>query len=156
MSQESIQQNEVVGTRGIERGERNADIPKSGHQRYLELGGIINEKNYQRARDEIDKMKETCTLDRKNPQIRNWIGQALGIARHAGIELKGSEDAPDKRIVLYVILHNNAQLKDVYHPGKMSDQQIFGEVLRILGDADSLAKLIKACPGVSSEYERGE
>ena len=39
---------------------------------------------------------------------------------------------------------------------KNPNQRIFGEVLRMLGDADSLDKLIKTYPNISFKYEKGK
>jgi hypothetical protein len=131
-----------------------ADILENSYQHYLELGGVINEKDYQSA---LDRMHNARVLDRKNPQISSSILQVMGIARHAEIKLNDLEDASDPRIVLYVILRNDIKPEDVeYHHSQMSDQRIFGEVLRTLGDADSLDKLIKTYPNISFEYERGK
>lgn len=127
-------------------------MSKSGHQRYLELGGIINEEDYQSALDRIGS-----ALDRKNPSVRASITQAMGIAEYAGIKLSGPEDGFDPRVVLYVILRNDVRPEGVkYHHSQMSDQRIFGEVLRMLGDVESLDKLIKAFPNISFKYKRGE
>ena len=149
MSKESFE-NKVVETQGIKEGTNL----ENSYQRYLELGGIINEKDYQSA---LDRMSKTRTLDRKDPQVRTRIRRVSGIARHVGIELNNSEDVLDPKIVLYEILRSDTQPKDVkYHHSQMSDEPIFGEVLRILGDADSLDKLIKAYPNISFKYKRGE
>lgn len=126
-------------------------MSKSGHQRYLELGGIINEEDYQSA---LDRMINMSTLNRENPRVR----QAVDIARYSGIKLNDSKSGVfDPRVVLYVILRNDIRPEGVkYHHDQMSDQRIFGEVLRMLGDAASLDKLIKAFPNISFKYERGE
>ncbi len=129
---------------------------ENSHQSYLELGEIVNEKDYQSA---LDRMNKTFTLDRNNPQVRSSIQQALGVARYAKIELNDndSEGTLDPRIVLYVILRNDINLANVkHHHSQISDQRIFGEVLRMLGDVDSFDKLIKAYPNISFKYERGK
>lgn len=124
----------------------------NSHQRYLELGGIINEADYQSA---LDRANRIHALDRKNPQARCSIQQALGMARYAKITLNDPEGVLDPKIALYVILRSDVRPKDVkYHHSQMSDQRIFGEVLRMLEDADSLDKLIKAYPNISFKYER--
>lgn len=149
MSKESFEK-KIVDTQGIKEGTNL----ENSYQRYLELGGVINEKDYQSA---LDRMNKTHTLDRKNPQVRNSIQQALGIARYAEIKLNDSEDVLDPKIVLYEVLRNDTQPKGMgYHYSQMSDQRIFGEVLRMLGDVDSLDKLIKAYPNISFKYKRGE
>lgn len=132
-----------------------ADIPdtekeEDSYARYLKLGGVINEKDYQKA---IDQTLEP-TLDRHDPEVRNRISQAEEIARHAGIRLNNLEKVLDPRVLLYVLLRSDVKPKDVkYHHSQMSDQKIFGEVLRMYEDADSLNKLIKAYPGISFDYK---
>ncbi len=135
-----------------ESPEKTVDVFEDNYQRYLELGGIINEKDCQSALDRMGKV-----LDETEPSVRASISQAKGIAEHAGIKLRGSIDSLDPKIVLYVILRLDINPEGVkYHHSQMSDQRIFGEVLRMLGDIDSLEKLIKAYPNISFKYERGE
>ena len=123
-------------------------MPRKSYQRYIELGGIINEKDYQSALDRIGN-----TLNRKEWPVRVSILQAMGIAEYARIELSSPENDLDPRVALYVILRNDVRPESVkYHHGQMSDQCIFGEVLRILEDADSLDKLIKVFPNISFKY----
>ena len=129
------------------------------YRRYLELGGIINETDYQSAIDRMDRMR---LLEGMGPQVRSSeilsrVEQAKGIARYSGIELSDSGDIPDPRIVLYVILRGDTRPEGVrHHHSRMSDKRIFGEVLRMLGDIDSFDKLVKAHPHISFKYERGE
>ena len=52
------------------------------YRRYLELGGIINEKDYRSA---IDRMNRPRLLEGMGPQIRNSIMQAREMAEYAGI-----------------------------------------------------------------------
>ena len=131
-----------------------ADIVENNYQRYLGLGGIINENDYQSA---LDRMNSVHTLDRKDPQVIDSIQQVVDMARYAKIILSDLKDVLDPRVVLYVILRLDTKPEDVeYHHSQMSDQRIFGEVLRMLGDASSLDKLIKAYPNISFKYERGK
>lgn len=142
----------TVDTQGIEEGTNSEN--ENNYQHYLELGGIINEKDYRSA---LDRMDNARVIDRENPQVKNFISQVLGMARYAEIELNNSEDVPDPKVALYVILRGDTGPKDVkYHHDQMSDQRVFGEVLRMSGDADSLDKLIKAYPNISFEYKRGK
>lgn len=131
-----------------------ADTFENNYQHYVELGGIINEKDYQSA---LGRMNNTSTLGRRSPQIIDSIQQAVNTARYAGIELKDSGDVLDPKIRLYVILRLDVRPEGVeHHHSQMGDQRIFGEVLRMLGDADSLDKLVKAYPNISFKYERGK
>lgn len=145
-------ENKSAVTQDIKEKETGGAL--ENYQRYLELGGIINEKDYQNT---IDRMNKTHTFNRTDPRVRNKIWQAEGMARYARIELNNSEDDLDPKIVLYVILRSDVRPEGVeYHHSQMSDQCIFGEVLRMLGDADSLDKLVRAYPNISFKYKREE
>jgi hypothetical protein len=126
---------------------------KKNYQSYLALGGIINETDYRNA---FDRTRSSHLLDRKHSKvIRGVISQVLEMAKYADITLHDSEYVPDPRIVLYVTLRNDAKPKDVnYHHSQMSDQQLFGEVLIMLGDSGSFNKLIKAYPNISFIYKK--
>lgn len=141
--------------------EKTVDIPENNYQRYLELGGNINKKDYQSV---IDRINNAFTLDGGDPEIRSRISQAEGMARYAGIKLNDSKDALDpsailldSRVVLYVILRSDVMSKGVIcHHSQMTDQRLFVEALRMLGDTDSLDKMFKAYPNISFKYERGK
>lgn len=128
------------------------------YSRYLELGGIINEKDFRGAIFQMHSMRmmlERGGLEARTYGILSRAEQAKGIARYSGIELSDSRDTPDPRIVLYVILRGDTRPEGVnYHHDQMSDQRIFGEVLRMLGDEDSFNKLVKAHPHISFKYQR--
>jgi len=124
------------------------------YRRYLEWGGIINETDYRSA---IDRMPGMCRIImfESSSSMLSRVEQVKGIARYSGFELSDSEDTLDPRIVLYVILRGDIRPEGVkYHHDQMSDQRIFGEVLRMLGDTDSFDKLVKAHPHISFKYER--
>ncbi|MBI2068837.1 MAG: hypothetical protein HYT67_01900 [Candidatus Yanofskybacteria bacterium] len=126
-----------------------------GYRCYLELGGIINETDFRSA---IGRMPDMCRIIvfENSGSIQSRVGQVREIAKYSGIELRGPEYILDPRIVLYVILRGDTRPEGVkYHHGQMSDQRIFGEVLRMLGDVDSFDKLVKAHPHISFEYKRG-
>lgn len=115
------------------------EAPKenSRYNQYREFGGIINEKDYESA---LARAQDIGTVPEKIP-----IRQAEHIAEFAGIELRNIKDAIDSRAVLYAILRTDTKTKEVeYHHSQMSDQRIFAEALRMLGDTDALAKLINA------------
>ena len=83
------------------------------------------------------------------------IRQSEFMARVAGIALRNSKDAIDQRTMLYGILRTDANLKGTeYHHCQMSDQHLFAEVLRMLGDVDSLNKLITTHPHISFDWNR--
>src|SRR3990167_9251575 len=115
-------ENKAVDTQGVGK-EATPENLENNYQRYLELGGIINEEDYRSA---LDRMNNA--LDKKSPEIRNSIQQAVDIARHTKTELNDSEDVLDPKIMLYVILRFDVKPEDVeHHHSQMSDQRIFGE-----------------------------
>lgn len=103
---------------------------KKSYQRYQELGGVINEKDYRNAKDALERANGATTLS------TTQIQQAENIAEHAEIEFINTEDSLDKRLILYGILHDIKpwEVKD-------SDYRIFREALRVLDDTDALDKL---------------
>ncbi len=118
------------------------------YQRYLELGGIINENDYDSA---LLRAGNTTTLDKTR------TAQAENIARFAGIELCDTEDSLDPITVLYGILRADIRPEKVrHHHSQMSDQRLFAEALRMLEDAEALNKLIRAHPNISFDYSRGD
>lgn len=124
------------------------------YRRYLGLGGIINENDYQSAIDRMPGIRRLVMLE-SSGSVQSRVEQAKGIAQYSGIKLNDPGDAPDPRIILYVILRGDTRPEGVkYHHDQMSDQRIFGEVLRMLGDTDSFDKLVKAHPHISFKYER--
>ena len=113
---------------------------KYSYQRYRELGGIIYEKNYQRA---LDRARHTVTLDNEK-----LVGQAEFIAGKSGFTLHNSRGALDQRTILYGILRTDANPGVKYHHSQMGDQQLFAEALKMLEDEGSLKKLIEAHPNI--------
>ena len=110
------------------------------YNKYQELGGIINEKDYVRV---LEKVKKTATFN------RTLIQQAENITEYAGIVLENSGGV-DPRVKLYVVLRADNKPKDVkYHHSQMPDQRLFAEALRMLRDVDSLNKVIAAYPNIS-------
>ena len=110
------------------------------YDRYRELGGIINEKACKSA---LEKAEKTAAFH------KFLIGQAENIARHAGIVLDNSGGV-DPRVKLYAVLRSDNKPEDERdHHSQMSDQRLFAEAVRMLGDADSLNKIIAAYPHIS-------
>ncbi len=120
---------------------QNAEKENNYYERYKKLGGIINEKDYESA---LARAKNTTTLDIA------LIKELEFIARIAGIKLRNTKDTIDQRTILYGILRTDAKPEGVkYHHCQMSDQRLFAEVLRMLGDVDSLNKLINTHPHIA-------
>ena len=110
------------------------------YNKYQELGGIINEKDCIGA---LTRAKKTIAFN------KILIQQAENIAEYAGIVLKNS-DGVDPRVKLYAVLRADNRPEDVkYHHSQMSDQRLFAEAVRMLGDVDSLNKMVAAYPNIS-------
>ena len=140
------------GAQDVGEAGKDSNTPENNYQRYSELGGIINEEDYKNA---VDRMENTHTLDMNDPGVKASVAQVKGMARRAEINMDDSGSEIDPKIILYAKLRLDAKPADVkYHHSQMGDQQIFGEVLRMLGDAESLDKLIKAYPNISFEYKK--
>jgi hypothetical protein len=133
-----------------ERLESGLDVQntpeKNSYQRYLDLGGIINEDDYDSALKRAGGATKISEVT---------IMQAENIARFSGIELRDIDGTIDPRVTLYGILRNDARPEGVkYHHDQMSDQQIFVEALRMFGNTESADKVIKAHPNISFKYQR--
>lgn len=108
----------------------------NSYQQYQEMGGIINEKDYESA---LRRVNDQTTLDKRT------ITQAENIAEFAGIKLQNREGFIDKITTLYGILRNDARPENTsHHHSQMPDQRLFAEALRMLGDTDALNKLTGA------------
>ncbi|MBI2064501.1 MAG: hypothetical protein HYT62_00385 [Candidatus Yanofskybacteria bacterium] len=104
------------------------------YQRYLEIGGIINETDYNSA---LSRLKEAET--RGEMPDNSSMAQAQTIADVADIDLNGQNGQIAR---LYSILRNDIRPeKQKYHHSDMSDHRIFREALRMLEDVDALDKL---------------
>lgn len=127
----------------LENGQDVQDSPeKNTYKKYRELGGIINESDYNSALSRL----ETYIPD------KNQIQQVLNMTDFAGIELS-PKPATDPIVKLYSILRNDVRPQGVkYHHDQMSDQQILVEALRMLEDAESADKMINKHPHISFEY----
>ena len=83
-------------------------------------------------------------------------GENKRVCRHstmlAYLRSEGKRDwgVVDSKIILYGILRGDVRPEGVeYHHDEMSDQRLFAEALRMLGDAESLDKMIEAYPNIS-------
>ncbi|MDO8504751.1 MAG: hypothetical protein Q7S36_02760 [Candidatus Liptonbacteria bacterium] len=124
------------------KNESGKEAPENNYEQYKSLGGIINENDYQSALDRMDSAKE---LKKDSSQII----QALNMSLYAKIELNGPEKSADPRVLLYATLREDAGPKDnTYHYSQMSDQRLFAEALRMLGDEDSLKKMVETLPHI--------
>ncbi|MDP1689022.1 MAG: hypothetical protein Q8L47_02740 [bacterium] len=118
------------------------------YQEYLKLGGIINKEDWKSALTRTENKKD---------RDQNRISQIEAIARFAGIDLVDTEDELDKRIVLYELLRSDVQPEKVqYHHQQMTNQRIFAEVLKMVGDTDSLNKFVKRYPHIDIGYRPEE
>lgn len=112
----------------------------NSYQKYQGLGGIINEGDYRSA---LARAKDTIKLDDR------LVSQSELIARVAKIELNNTKDSLDQRTILYGVLRSDKPEGVKYHHCQMSDQRLFAEALRMLGDVDSLNKLVSAYSNIS-------
>ncbi len=107
---------------------------KNSYEQYRKAGGIINEKDYVSA---LLRAKGIKMID------KSQVAQAELMARVAGIELEDSTAELDPRVALYAVLRGNTNLlnstpEEQYLRDR--DQLLFAEVLRMLGDIESLKK----------------
>lgn len=115
---------------------------KTSYDRYRELGGIINEVDYQKA---LARAGQTTSLR------KTLVAQAKLIARVAGVPLDDDfQGCPGKITILYGVLRtdSNSNPGEQYHHSQMCDQRLFAEALRMLDFPDLLAKVIKAHPNI--------
>lgn len=124
----------------MSKKEGSGEASENKYALYQEMGGIINEKDYQKA---FDTFKEVKSHD------QNLTVQTETIARAAGITLHNTRDSLDSRTALYGVLRQDVNPDPEYHHSQMSDQRLFAEALRMLGDEESLQKLIKSHPHIS-------
>ena len=107
---------------------------KYSYQHYQELDGAISEQNYESV---LNRAQSTTMLDNKA-----LIAQVELIAEASGIALHNSKDALDPKTILYGVLRADAPSSERHHYSHMGDQRLFAEALKILGDKDSLKKLV--------------
>lgn len=113
---------------------RDTEQGKDPYTKYQELGGIINKNDYKNA---LAEAKESNSLKKA------YVEAAEGIAKKAGIVLNNAIDGIDPKVKLYAIMRADNKPEGVeHHHSQMSDQRLFAEVLRMLGDTDALNKLI--------------
>jgi hypothetical protein len=122
--------------------ERLEEAPVNNYEQYRSLDGIINETDYASS---LARAKEMKTID------TNKRAQVQTMATASGIILEDS--GIDPRVALYAVLRadQNPDLLSKYHHSQMTDQKLFAEVLRMLGDTESLKKLLETHPHIFPE-----
>lgn len=138
MNERSFEE-KAPGTEAAEK-ESVEHVPENNYERYKSLGGIINENDYRSA---LDRAGEATALTRQH------IAQAEVMAKVAGITLHSTKGFLDPKVALYGVLRSDRNPREKYHHSQMSDQRLFAEALRMLGDDDSLRKLIATHPNIS-------
>ncbi len=119
----------------------NAD--GNNYMRYKGFGGIINQKDYAST---LERAKGSKTIDPHS------LAQVRGMARQAGITLEDPKTGIDPSIALYAVLRKDVNSeKEKYHHSQMTDQRLFAEALRILGDFELYKKFLNAYPNIFSE-----
>jgi hypothetical protein len=127
---------------------------KEAYAGYQGAGGIINEGVFQRIFKEAEAANG---LDQKKSEIKTAIQQGIHIANFAKIELHNLEKKLDPKIILYVLLRTDYIPEgEQNHHGQMSDQQIFMEAARMLGDSEAIEKMKKTYPNINFEYKKAE
>lgn len=113
------------------------------YQQYCELGGIINESDYQAAMERIiPPVKIEQTL----------AGQARHIFGFCGLRVRENESQKIELIsALYGILRSDMRPGADYHHGQMCDQRLFAEALRMLDYPELLEKVIRSYPNINFE-----
>jgi len=120
------------------------DSKNVNYQKYLSIGGVINEADYMSA---LARAKEFAIAEYKT-----LVSQAKGMAQTSGIDL-GAEASKDPRVALYSVLRNDTNTSgEKHHHSQMDDQRLFVEVLRMLGEEESVAKFTETHPHISFEY----
>ena len=120
---------------------RNAEL--NSYEQYKSLGGIINEKDYANA---LTRAKNVKAVD------SHALAQAQVMANVAGIALEDPEEDIDPRVALYAVLRGDTNIdREKHHHSQMSDQRLFAEMLRMLGDTTALKKFLAAHPHIFPE-----
>jgi hypothetical protein len=112
---------------------------ENSFKEYALQGGILNKKDYA---DALLRAKNIKNIN------QSTMAQAENMARVAGISLT------DEELSLYAVLREDIpEGKDKDHYTQKNDQRLFAEVLRMLGDAESLQKLISRHPNIFPQGE---
>jgi hypothetical protein len=113
-------------------------------EKYQSAGGIINKKDYESALAQAKKIKGVDA---------SRLAQVRIMAGASGIVLEDTGTEIDPRVALYSVLRAdiNTDTKVGHQHNYLSDQRLFREVLLMLGDTESLGKLISAHPHIFPE-----
>jgi hypothetical protein len=111
----------------------------TGYERYCELGGIINEKDYTEA---LVRASRTYRLR------ECLVFQAESVARFAGFSLNNKNLELNRITTLYGVLRTDSKPGEEYHHGQMCDQRLLAETLRMLDYPELLVKVIEAYPNI--------
>ncbi|KKU53091.1 MAG: hypothetical protein UX74_C0005G0025 [Parcubacteria group bacterium GW2011_GWA2_47_10b] len=107
---------------------------RNGYELYRGAGGIIDDENdYNSALEHAKNMKMIN---------KHMIEQAGLISQISDIVLSPLQEA------LYSVLREDTNLAKKYHYNQKGDQFLFAEVLRMLGDTESLKKVMDAHPNI--------
>ena len=154
----------IIGRKAPEEGVPKREAFGVSYAEYTDkegpFKGIINEFDFHR----LLKLANSATLSSLKEgldqygqhQIDQWVMRVTHIAEQKRIELIG---ANDPRVILYILAKNDVHPtpingKKVSHHSEMSDQRIFEEILRMVGDTESLKKLLR--PSVVEPKKRSE
>ncbi|MDP2788734.1 MAG: hypothetical protein Q8O46_01605 [bacterium] len=126
--------------------EHTPSAERNSYEKYRSAGGFLNEKDY------ADALAEARDRKTVNPHSLEQQ-QAQVMADETGIVLKNRHEGIDPRVALYEVLRTatNGDPQERNHYSWKDDWSLFAEVLRILGDAKSLEKFLKAHPNIFPE-----
>ena len=154
------------------------ELAKSGYDRYKALGGIINEYDYasavERAKtaspnrqtvSQVESMADFAELKLQEPIAQDPRVVLYSILRNDAmptdeVYFKAQTMSDDSQTESSIYRDGNTALKNEkqqkHHHSQMSDQQLFEEVLRMLGDEESLKKFtakkpIKKYPNIAEK-----
>ena len=128
----------------------NEPSENSGYERYVKLGGIINQEDYNSA---LSRLEIAETND--EPLDEKQTSYVQKLLKYADIEL-GSGDRAYRIVKLYSILRADTRPEKVkYHHDQMSDQQILVEALRILDDENAVSSMIAKYTNILFNYGKG-
>ncbi|MDO8515856.1 MAG: hypothetical protein Q7S28_01250 [bacterium] len=123
--------------------EKGGESLTSDYERYKELGGIINEKDFESA---LTRAQSATTLDER------LITRAQNIAENARITLHNTENALDPRILYSVLRDDKWPEGAKYHHSDMSDEVIFFETLCMTGDKKGRENMLQQYPTLRKKY----
>ncbi|MBI2120028.1 MAG: hypothetical protein HYT94_00190 [Parcubacteria group bacterium] len=118
-----------------EQPKNGTEAENNPYEKYKALGGIINEADYTNALEQAEQNVSVGEMT---------LLHARSLMRRAGIDVEG-DISKNPIVLLYGVLRSDKNLSGAeYHHSDMSDQNLFAEALRMLGESDALEKFMRA------------